>query len=147
MPYRGKFWCGESWLIISYSAKFSSPIFTDTPKIHIASYLGYALTVIYLPNFSLPIAFTYMYSSPKFSLAKFSHVQYTCTLMHACIHTHSCMYTKTYMHTHLHTCVHTQTHMQHIRIHNTLYLPVRHSLKLEYIIICLGFQYNSHYFH
>ena len=35
-------------------AKFSLPIFTDTPKM----YLAYALTVAYLPNFSSSIAFT-----------------------------------------------------------------------------------------
>ena len=43
---------GKIWWIMSYSPKFSLPIFTDTPK----TYLGYALTVAYLPNFSLPIA-------------------------------------------------------------------------------------------
>ena len=38
------------------SSKFSSAIFTDTPK----TFLEYALTVDYSPNFSLPIAFTCM---------------------------------------------------------------------------------------
>ena len=42
------------WQIVSYSPKFSSPIFTDTPKM----YLAYTLTVAYLPKFSSPIAFT-----------------------------------------------------------------------------------------
>ena len=42
------------WQIVSYLPKFSSPIFTDTPKM----YLAYKLTVAYSPNFSLPIAFT-----------------------------------------------------------------------------------------
>ena len=44
------------WWIMSYLLKFSSPIFTDTPKM----YLAYAPTVAYSPNFSLPIAFTCM---------------------------------------------------------------------------------------
>ena len=35
------------WQIVSCSPKFSSPIFTDTPKM----YLAYALTVAYSPNF------------------------------------------------------------------------------------------------
>ena len=39
---------------MSHLPKFSPPIFTDSPKL----YLTYALTVAYLPNFSLPIAFT-----------------------------------------------------------------------------------------
>ena len=43
-------------MIMSHSPKFSSPIFTDTPKL----YLAYALTVAYSPNFSLPIAFICM---------------------------------------------------------------------------------------
>ena len=42
--------------LASYSPIFSSPLFTDTPKM----YLTYALTVAYSPNFSLPIAFTCM---------------------------------------------------------------------------------------
>ena len=35
---------------MSYLSKFSSPIFTDVPKMCLA----YALTVAYSPNFSLP---------------------------------------------------------------------------------------------
>ena len=38
---RGKIWW--IWQIVSYSSKFSSPIFTDTPKM----YLAYALSVAY----------------------------------------------------------------------------------------------------
>ena len=45
---------GKNWWIMSYLPKFSSSIFTDTLKM----YLAYALTVAYLPKFSLPIAFT-----------------------------------------------------------------------------------------
>ena len=45
---------GENWQIMSYSPKFSSPIFTDRLKM----YLAYALTIAYLPKFSSPIAFT-----------------------------------------------------------------------------------------
>ena len=52
--YTGEFWQEKNWQILSYSPKFSSPIFTDTLKI----YLAYALTVVYSPKFSLPIAFT-----------------------------------------------------------------------------------------
>ena len=47
--------------------KFSSPIFTDTPKM----YLAYALTVTYLPNSSSPIALICMVCP----LLKFSSVQ------------------------------------------------------------------------
>ena len=50
----GKNW--RIWQIMSYSPKFSSLIFTDTWK----TYMAYALTVAYLPNFSSPIAYTYM---------------------------------------------------------------------------------------
>ena len=56
IPYTGNLWWGKFWQIVSYSPKFSSPIFTGTLKM----YLAYALTVAYLPNFSLPIAFTCM---------------------------------------------------------------------------------------
>ena len=43
----------QSWRILDYSPKLSTPIFTDdTPKM----YLAYAPTVAYLPKFSLPIA-------------------------------------------------------------------------------------------
>ena len=51
----GKIWRGKNWRIwqiISYSPRFSLPIFTDTPKM----YLAYTLTVRYLPKFSSPIA-------------------------------------------------------------------------------------------
>ena len=44
------------WRILSDSPKFSSPIFTDTPKMH----LTYALIVAYSPNLSSPIALTCM---------------------------------------------------------------------------------------
>ena len=39
---------GQIWCIMIYSPKFSPPIFTDTLK----TYLAYALTVAYSPNFS-----------------------------------------------------------------------------------------------
>ena len=53
----GKYLVGGNWRIwwiVSYSPKFSWPIFTDTSKM----YLAYALTVAYSPNFSSPIPFT-----------------------------------------------------------------------------------------
>ena len=40
---------------------FSSPIFTDTPKM----YLAFALTLVYSPNFSLPMALTCMVYLPR----------------------------------------------------------------------------------
>ena len=52
IPYTGKFWHGKNWWIwqiMSYSPNFSSPIFTDTPKM----YLGYALTVTHFPKFPM----------------------------------------------------------------------------------------------
>ena len=50
-----EFWLGKNWRIMSYSPKFLSPIFKDTPRM----YLGYALTSLFA-NF-------YLYGSPKFS--------------------------------------------------------------------------------
>ena len=64
----------QIWQIMSYPPQFSSPIFTDTPKM----YLAYELTVAYSPNFPcqqafLPVWFAKnfphqifsMYSNPK----------------------------------------------------------------------------------
>ena len=61
-----KFGQGENrqiWQIVNYSLKFSSPILTDTLKI----YLAYALTVAYLSNFSLPMAFTCMACQKRYN--------------------------------------------------------------------------------
>ena len=55
---------------MSYSPKFSSPVFTDTLKM----YLAITLTVAYSPNFS-----SYLHGSPKFSPAKyFLYTVYGC---------------------------------------------------------------------
>ena len=53
VQYTGNIWAGE------LLAKFSSPIFADKPKDTLKMhFIYYALTIAYLPNFSLPIAFT-----------------------------------------------------------------------------------------
>ena len=53
-----KYWQGKNWQIwriVSYSPNFFLPIFTCTPKMHST----HTLTIAYLPNFSLSIAFTF----------------------------------------------------------------------------------------
>ena len=54
---------------------FCSLILTDARN----TYIAYALTEAYLPNFSLPIAFTYMIRQ-SFLPQNISHVQYPAIL-------------------------------------------------------------------
>ena len=71
---RGKILMGKNWWIwriMSYLPKYSSQVFRYTPKM----YLAYALSVAYLPNFSLPIAFSCMVQQ-NFLLPNIFHVQY-----------------------------------------------------------------------
>ena len=79
---RGKNWW--IWQIVSYSPKFSPPIFTDTLKM----YLAYALTVTHSPNF-LSNSF-YLYCLPKFPLPNFFHVWYIRNIIHMYVYMH-CM--------------------------------------------------------
>ena len=69
----GNIWWEKKWQIMSYSLKFSLPIFTDTSKM----YLTYALTVAYLPNFSSPIALIFACTvRQNFPSPNISHVRY-----------------------------------------------------------------------
>ena len=61
---------GESWAI-RQNFPCQMPIFTDTQKMD----MTYALTVTYLPNFSLPIAFTCMVHQ-NFPPPNIFHVRY-----------------------------------------------------------------------
>ena len=75
---------------MSYSPKFSLPIFTDAWKM----YMAYALTVAYSPNFSLPIAFTCMVCQnfpcqifPMYGmLAPLKYIQLEGPSLRICIH-------------------------------------------------------------
>ena len=68
MLYTGKFWWGKTWRIwqiMSYLLKFSSSVFTDTPKI----YLAYVLTVAFLPKFLLlPVWFAKLFPCQIFPM-------------------------------------------------------------------------------
>ena len=66
---------GEKLAILANRELFAKIFLTNTHR-YTKMYLAYALTVAYSPNFSLPIAFTYMVCqnlppSPKFFLVRY----------------------------------------------------------------------------